>query len=60
MEFVTGATVARSIGFDGGDKVRDAQQSLTNPPDAIGAQEKLGCIVHVAKLQVISVGDDVD
>lgn len=49
-----------SIGFDWSNKVRNPEEALTNPPNTIGAQKKFGRVVHVSKLQMISVCDDVD
>jgi len=52
--------IVGSIRFDGGDEVGDPEQSLTDPPDAIGAEEQLGRVVHVAELHVICIGHQVD
>jgi hypothetical protein len=60
IETETSPTAVQSIRFDRPNQVRDPEQALTDPPDAIGAQEQLGRVVHVAKLHMVPVGDHVD
>jgi hypothetical protein len=40
--------------------VDNPQKPLTNPPDAAGAEIKVGRFRHVADLQMITIGDHID